>query len=45
VHTFKPMTSAALLDRTAKAVADGRFELFKTDTQFDVTGRYPEWLG
>jgi aryl-alcohol dehydrogenase-like predicted oxidoreductase len=48
VRTFQPMTAAqvsALLERTAKAAADGRFELFKTDTQFDATARYPEWLG
>jgi predicted aldo/keto reductase-like oxidoreductase len=48
VRTFEPMTSgqvAALLERTAKAAADGRFELFKTDTRFDATARYPEWLG
>jgi len=48
VRTFQPMTSGqvvALLERTAKAAADGEFELFKTDTRFDATARYPEWLG
>jgi predicted aldo/keto reductase-like oxidoreductase len=48
VRTFQPMTSgqvAALLERTAKAAANGEFELFKTDTRFDATARYPEWLG
>jgi predicted aldo/keto reductase-like oxidoreductase len=48
VRTFQPMTAgqvAALLERTAKAAADGRFELFKTDTRFDATARYPDWLG
>ncbi|HLJ92878.1 MAG TPA: aldo/keto reductase [Gemmataceae bacterium] len=48
VRTFQPMTPgqvAALLERTAKAAADGRFERFKTDTQFDATARYPVWLG
>ena len=48
VRTFRPMTAsevAALLDRTAKAAADGRFELFKTDNRFDSTAKHPEWLG
>jgi predicted aldo/keto reductase-like oxidoreductase len=48
VRTFQPMASGqvtAILERTAKAAADGRFELFKTDTRFDATARYPEWLG
>ena len=48
VRTFQPMTQsqvAALLERTAKAAADGRYELFKTDTGFDATARNPNWLG
>jgi hypothetical protein len=36
---------AALLERTARAAAEGRFELFKTDTGFDSTAKHPEWLG
>jgi predicted aldo/keto reductase-like oxidoreductase len=48
VRTFRPMTEgrvAALLEQTAKAAADGRYELFKTDTRFDATARNPDWLG
>lgn len=48
VRTFQPMTQsqvAALLDKTARAAADGRYELFKTTTQFDATARNPDWLG
>jgi aryl-alcohol dehydrogenase-like predicted oxidoreductase len=48
VRTFKPMTSqqvAALLERTAQAAAEGRFELFKTSPRFDSTAKHPEWLG
>jgi aryl-alcohol dehydrogenase-like predicted oxidoreductase len=48
VQTFQPLTTgqiAALLKRTAKAAADGRFELFKTDTRFDATAYNPKWLG
>ena len=46
-RTFKPMTQeqvAALLARTADAAANGRFELFKTSTQFDGTTRNPQWM-
>jgi len=46
--TFKPMTSeqvSALLARTAKAAADGQYELFKTSTRFDGTTHNPQWLG
>jgi aryl-alcohol dehydrogenase-like predicted oxidoreductase len=48
VKTFKPLTDkqmADLLDRTAKAAADGRFERFKTTNGFDGTAKHPEWLG
>jgi hypothetical protein len=48
VRTFQPMKQdqvAALLARTAKAAADGRYELFKTGTQFDATAHNPAWLG
>src|SRR5262249_53113631 len=48
VRTFEPLTAgqvAALLERTAKPAADGRFELFKTDTRFDATARNLDWLG
>ena len=35
----------ALLGKTAIAAAEGQFELFKTETQFDSTAHHPEWLG
>ena len=48
VRTFKPLTSSqvtALLNRTAVAAADGRYEPFKTTETFDGTARNPHWLG
>jgi aryl-alcohol dehydrogenase-like predicted oxidoreductase len=47
-RTFRPMTTTqvnALLQRTAKAASEGRYEKFKTTPTFDATARYPEWLG
>lgn len=44
---FKPLEPAqvqALLDRTKDLAQDGRFERFKTSTQFDSTHSHPEWL-
>ncbi|MFE4106542.1 aldo/keto reductase [Almyronema epifaneia] len=46
--TFKPMSAeevTALLSRTAAVAANGRYEPFKTDNQFDATALNPEWLG
>ncbi len=48
VRTFKPMNGqevAALLARTEEAARTGKFEGFKTGTDFDATSRHPEWLG
>jgi predicted aldo/keto reductase-like oxidoreductase len=48
VKTFRPLTpeqTAALLQRTAQAAADGQYELFKTANRFDATAKHPEWLG
>ena len=48
VRTFEPMTASqitALLNRTAVAAADGRYEPFKTTEKFDGTARNPQWLG
>lgn len=48
VKTFQPMTSeqvAALLKRTARAAAEGRYERFKTTSDFDATAKNPQWLG
>ena len=47
-RAFKPMTEelvAALLARTAELAAAGRYEQFKTSTQFDGTSHNPQWLG
>jgi hypothetical protein len=47
-RTFKPMPPeqvAALLARTADAAAAGKFEAFKTTTDFDGTTQHPQWLG
>jgi len=46
--TFQPLTRqqvASLLDRTANAAKDGKFELFKTAVEFDSTAQHPQWLG
>jgi diketogulonate reductase-like aldo/keto reductase len=48
VQTFKPLTEsevAGLLERTAVAAAQGKFELFKTTNHFDGTAHNPQWLG
>lgn len=48
VRTFKPMTEeqvAALLARTTREAATGRYERFKTTAAFDATARHPDWLG
>ncbi|WP_158792615.1 aldo/keto reductase [Granulicella sp. L60] len=47
-RTFKPMNDAqvkALLDRTAVAASEGKYELFKTTSHFDGTAANPKWLG
>jgi len=31
--------------RSARAAADGEYELFKTTSIFDSTAQHPEWLG
>jgi len=48
VRTFKFMDQsqvAALLARTREAAMKGRYELYKTTSQFDGTARNPAWLG
>jgi aryl-alcohol dehydrogenase-like predicted oxidoreductase len=48
VKTFWPLPEkelAALLARTARAAAGGRYERFKTTNGFDGTAKHPEWLG
>jgi aryl-alcohol dehydrogenase-like predicted oxidoreductase len=47
-RTFRPMTPdevKALLDKTASAAKEGRFERYKTTHDFDSTVAHPEWLG
>ena len=47
-RTFKPMSReevSALLARTADAAAAGKFEPFKTTTNYDGTAHNPKWLG
>jgi predicted aldo/keto reductase-like oxidoreductase len=47
-RTFKPMSKtemAALLQKTAAAAEDGKYELFKTTSRFDGTAHNPQWLG
>jgi uncharacterized protein len=46
--TFRPMNPeqiTALVAKTQKAAADGRYELFKTTAHFDTTAKHPDWLG
>lgn len=46
--TFKPLSKqqvASLLSRTAELAQQGKFEPFKTTTQFDGTVHNPQWLG
>lgn len=48
VRTFKPLSQDAIssiLEKTARAAATGKFELFKTNSGFDGTARNPQWLG
>ena len=48
VRTFTPMSEeerSALLARTAQAAENGRYEHYKTTTDFDSTVHNPEWLG
>ena len=48
VRTFKPYSAeqmAALLDRTRSAAMTGKFELFKTTSDYDGTAHNPQRLG
>jgi aryl-alcohol dehydrogenase-like predicted oxidoreductase len=48
VRTFHPLSHQeldALLAKTAKAAATGRYEPFKTTSIFDSTAQNPPWLG
>jgi aryl-alcohol dehydrogenase-like predicted oxidoreductase len=46
-RSFRPLSDAAvqaLLDRTAPAARDGKYELYKTSHHFDGTVQNPQWL-
>jgi aryl-alcohol dehydrogenase-like predicted oxidoreductase len=48
IESFRPLSDDernALLAKTAKAAATGRYEPFKTTSIFDGTAQNPEWLG
>jgi len=48
VRTFKPMSEQqlqAIVSKTKAAAMTGKFELFKTTTEFDGTAQHPEWMG
>src|SRR5256712_5851304 len=47
-RTFRPLREAevtSLLERTAQAARDGKYELYKTTHHFDGTYQNPQWLG
>jgi aryl-alcohol dehydrogenase-like predicted oxidoreductase len=47
-RTFKPLTPqqmSALVAKTRESALTGKFERFKTTTQFDGTAQHPEWMG
>ena len=47
-RTFRPLGEeeiAAILAKTAPVAAQGKFEPFKTTTDFDGTAHNPQWLG
>lgn len=47
-RTFRPMSDAqlqSLVAKTKQVALTGRFEPFKTTTQFDGTAQHPEWMG
>lgn len=47
-RTYEPLAKAqiaSLLERTRTAASQGKYELFKTTTQFDGTAHNPQWLG
>ena len=48
IKTFQPLDEkevAAILTKTERAAADGKFELFKTSAHFDTTAKHADWLG
>jgi len=48
VRTFKPMSASqveAIVAKTKQAALTGKYEAFKTTSQFDGTAQHPEWMG
>jgi hypothetical protein len=48
VRTFRPLSEPqlrAMVSKTREAAMTGKFEPFKTTTQFDGTAQHPEWMG
>ncbi len=48
VKNFKPLTPAqivALANKAKPAAMTGKYELFKTTSQYDSTAKNPQWLG
>jgi predicted aldo/keto reductase-like oxidoreductase len=48
VRTFKPLTEpqiTALLAKTRDVALSGKFERFKTSSDFDATAKNPAWIG
>jgi aryl-alcohol dehydrogenase-like predicted oxidoreductase len=48
IRTFKPMSAAQvqeIVSKTKEAAMSGKFEPFKTTTEFDGTAQHPEWMG
>jgi aryl-alcohol dehydrogenase-like predicted oxidoreductase len=43
--TYQSADIQAILAKTVKAAAEGKFEPFKTSNIFDSTASHPEWLG
>jgi len=47
-RTFKPMSGdevAALVAKTERFAANGKYEFFKTSSHFDTTAHHPDFLG
>jgi aryl-alcohol dehydrogenase-like predicted oxidoreductase len=47
-RTFRPLTPSqmsALMAKTREAASTGKYERFKTSSQFDGTARNPQWMG
>ena len=42
---LSPSDIARILEKTAPAGADGKYEPFKTTPTFDFTAQHPDWLG